>query len=65
MRIDSDDTEMLNLFLTFSAADLHWPNLHRLLPGSEKYLGKTVVKSVRDIPSDKDPSEAQNNLVEI
>jgi hypothetical protein len=31
-------------FQTFSAAYLHWPDLHRLLPGSEGYLGKRVVK---------------------
>jgi hypothetical protein len=35
---------MFTLFQTFSAADLHWPDLHWLLPGSEGYLEKRVVK---------------------
>jgi hypothetical protein len=44
VRITSHDTEMLTFFQTFSAADLHWPDLHWLLPGSESYMGKRVVK---------------------
>jgi len=30
LRIKSDDQEMFNFFQTFSAADLHWNDLHRL-----------------------------------
>ena len=55
VRIASDDEEMFNLFLTFSPADIHWPALHQLLPGSSKYLGKTVVKRLEDIPEGEDP----------
>jgi hypothetical protein len=44
VRITSQDTEMLTFFQTLSAADLHWADLHRLLPGSESYMGKRVVK---------------------
>ena len=29
-----------------SAADLHWDDLHRLLPGSEEYLDKELVDGV-------------------
>jgi hypothetical protein len=39
VHITSHDTEMFTFFQTFSAADLH-----RLLPGSESYMGKKVVK---------------------
>ncbi len=56
IKISSDDREMFNLFLTFSAADFHWHELHLLFPGHEKYLGKTVVKSMNDIPSGADPN---------
>jgi hypothetical protein len=35
---------MFTFFQTFSAANLHWPDLHRLLPGYESYPGKRVVK---------------------
>jgi hypothetical protein len=44
VRLTSHDKDMFTFFQTFSAADLHWPDLHRLLPGSEGYLGKQVVK---------------------
>ena len=57
IRMHSKNQEMFNTFLTFSLPDLHMPNLHRLLPGSDKYLGKTVVKTVKDIPEGADPSE--------
>merc|ERR1711860_47020 len=57
IRIESDDTKMFNLFLTFSAADNHWEQLHKLLPGSEKYLGKKIVKSLKDIPADANKDE--------
>ena len=29
-----------------SAADIHWDDLHKLLPGSEEYLHKEVVDGV-------------------
>ena len=47
--------ETMNLFVTLSFPDLHEPILHRLLPGSERYLGKTVVSSLADIPPGADP----------
>ena len=56
IRIWSEGKEMLNVFLTFSLADRHMEELHRLLPGSDQYLGKTVVKRLTDIPPGNDPS---------
>ena len=55
VHILSDMDETMNLFLTLSFADLHEPALHRLLPGSERYLGKTVVSSLAIIPPGADP----------
>ena len=52
LRIRSDDTEMLNLFHTFSMADMYWDDLHQLLDGSERYLGKHVVDHEGLIPED-------------
>ena len=49
--------ETMNLFLTLSFADLHEPALHRLLPGSELYLGKTIVSSLADIPPGGNPEQ--------
>ena len=40
---------MFNSFFTFSAADLHWDALHKLLPVHEKYLGKRIVKSLDEV----------------
>ena len=57
LRMDSENKEMFNVFLTFSLADNHMPELHRLLPGSDKYLGKTLVKTMDDVPEGADPSE--------
>merc|ERR1719264_613167 len=45
LRIDSLDEKMFNFFQTFSAADLHFDDLHKILPGHEKYLGKRVVEN--------------------
>lgn len=45
------------MFLTLSFADLHDPELHRQLPNSDRYLGKTVVSSVVDIPPHCDPED--------
>ena len=57
IRLRSNGEEMLNVFLTFSLPDQHLDDLHRLLPGHERYLGKTVVKNLSDIPSDADESQ--------
>ena len=43
IRISTKNEERFNLFLTFSLPDNHMHQLHRLLPGSERYLNKTVV----------------------
>ena len=56
IRLKSGGEEMLNTFLTFSLPDQHLDDLHRLLPGSERYLGKTVVDSMEDVPPDADMS---------
>ena len=52
---------MFNSFLTFSAADGHWNELHRKLPGSEKYLGKMIVKSMEDV----EESERDSCITEL
>ena len=57
LRMDSKNKEMFNVFLTFSLADKHMPELHRLLPGSEQYMGKKTVKSMDDVPEGADSSE--------
>ena len=57
IRINSNDTKMFDLFLTFSAADNHWYDLHKKLPGSEKYLDKILVKKESDIPADADKDQ--------
>ena len=54
--ISSNNKRFFNVFHTVSAADLHWDDLHRLLPGSEAYLKKIVVKSLDDIPTDEESS---------
>ena len=50
-------SETFNLFLTLSFADLHDPLLHRLLPGSCRYLGKIVVSSLSDVPEGSNPDD--------
>ena len=65
IRLKSNGDEMLNVFLTFSLPDQHLEDLHRLLPGHEQYLGKTVVQNLSDIPPDADLSryiEEKNRL---
>ena len=57
IHIMSDMKETLNLFVTLSFADQHDPALHRLLIGSERYLGKTVVNSLADIPDGSCPDD--------
>ena len=56
MRVRSDDEQKWDLFQTFSLPDLHLDSLHKILPGSEKYLGKTLVGKLSDIPEGEDPS---------
>ncbi len=53
MRITSQDKGMFNFFQTFSAADLHWDNLHRLFPNSDQYLGKKPVDSLLEVPEEE------------
>ena len=53
----SDGLETFNIFLTLSFADIHITELYRLLPGSEQYLDKEVVKSMKDVPAGKDPTK--------
>ena len=59
LEIISNGQDRMNVFLTFSFPDSHIKELHALLPGSEKYLGKTVVKTLEEIP----PGEDQNNYI--
>lgn len=54
IKIVSKEEEMFNLFLTFSAADFHWVDLHKLFAGHKAYLGKIVVKTLADIPPNGD-----------
>ena len=56
LRIDSDDKEMFNVFLTFSLADLHEDPLHKILPNSHLYLNKTIFKDLNDVPPGTDMS---------
>lgn len=51
----SDCKETFNVWLTLSFADLHDPELHRLLPGSSAYLDKIVVSSLNCLPEDANP----------
>ena len=53
IRIHSGNMERFNLFLTLSLADGHMTSLHKLLPGSAAYLGRTVV----DDASGMDPNQ--------
>ena len=57
LRISSGDKKTFNLFLTWSAADYHWPQLHRLFPNHKEYLGKKICKSYSDIPEGEDKSQ--------
>ena len=42
VRFRSGDSEAFNVFATFSAADMHWDDLHRLFPESKAYIDKIV-----------------------
>ena len=57
IHIESKGVETFNVFLTFSYADQHMPELHRLLPDSHLYLDKIVVKALSDIPTDANPDD--------
>ena len=59
LEIISNGHDRMNVFLTFSMPDSHIHELHSLLPGSEKYLGKIVVKTSEEIPIDED----RNNYI--
>ena len=48
LRLSSDDMAMFNYFQTFSAPDIHWDDLHKLLPGFERYILKAIVKDMED-----------------
>ena len=51
---------MFNSFFTFSTADIHWDELHKLLPGHERYLGKRIVKNLDEV----EESERENCITE-
>ena len=42
---------MMNIFNTYSLADLHSDEIHRALPGSDQYLGKQIVQNECDKPN--------------
>ena len=50
VRMSSQDRDTFNFFQTFSAADLHWHDLHLILPGHEEYLYRTPVDNVEAFP---------------
>ena len=52
---------MFNSFLTFSAADGHWDELHKKLPGSKEYLEKKIVKKLDEVSK----SERENCITEL
>ena len=56
LRYRSEDTEMFNLFLTLSMADMHLKDLHELFPESTEYLNKTVVDPL-EMPLDDSEAE--------
>jgi hypothetical protein len=45
IRLRSKEKEMFNVFLTLSASDMHWDDLHQHFQQSKDYLGKTVIAS--------------------
>ena len=53
LRISSGDKKTFNLFLTWSAADFHWPELHRLFPNHKEYLGKKNVSHIQKFQKGK------------
>ena len=63
IRIQSGNTERFNLFLTLSLADNHMTQLHRLLPGSSAYLGKTVVEDASDMDPNLFISKAKDAML--
>ena len=56
LRHRSEDTEMFNVFLTLSMADMHLKDLHELFPESSEYLNKTVVEPL-EMPLDDTEAE--------
>ena len=59
VRIKTLDTEMFSTFLTVSAADLHWEDLHRLLDQDKNYISKIVIENDQEIPE----NEPQENYI--
>ena len=57
IHIMSDMKETMNLFVTLSFADQHDPGLHRLFKESDRYLNKTVVNKLADIPKGGSPDD--------
>ena len=57
IRIESHNTKMFNLFLTFSVADLHERYLHEKLPDSHLYINKKIVKNLNQLPPNSDKEE--------
>ena len=53
IRIVSCNDERFNTFITLSLPDSHMEQLHKFLPGSEKYLGKTPVDNMTGMDHDK------------
>ena len=54
LRISSNERDMFNFFQTFSAADLHWDDFHRLLlPECNEYLNKRLVDSLLEVPEEE------------
>ena len=51
IRFRSEDTQMMNIFNTYSLADLHSDEIHRALPDSDQYLGKQIVQNECDKPN--------------
>ena len=63
IRIHSGNMERFNLFLTLSLADGHMTQLHRLLPGSAAYLGKTVVEDATGMDPNLFISKGQDAML--
>ena len=57
IRFRSNDTKMMNIFNTYSLADLHSDEIHQALPDSDQYLGKKIVQNECDKPSGEERGE--------
>ena len=63
LRISSGDKKTFNLFLTWSAADYYWPELHRLLPNNKEYLGKKFVIHYQKFQRKKNQTTLTKGLI--